>query len=384
MIKKIWKSLLIVSASFFVCTADATTQKPWTFLLYMAAANDLHASAWSDVQKMMHVGSNENVNILVYLTLQEDNQPKTTVKLYIEKGSVKQIGETMVRDSGDVVTLQEALQWACIDYPSDHIAIVLWGHGSGALNRSRGVCYDFDTEHYVTDRNCVQAFAWVRDNVRDGQKFDVIAFDAPFLGSIEIAYTLSDCADYMVASEGIIPGDGYAYSYMLDQLVMQTYDPLSFAQLMVNASQRECAKKSDYTLSAIDLNALQPLVDNCNAVAQILTTQLMGNKKANVRGVLKKCINSEHCLSFDEGMYIDLCQFYKNLLKNCNGLQLSKLVLNQFKRLLQDGIRLFSDIIKVRLSIYFSRHFIDPSYYGLYWTQHNPNWLNFLEAFLDN
>jgi len=45
---------------------------------------------------------------------------------------------------------------------------------------------------------------------------------------------------------------------------------------------------------------------------------------------------------------------------------------------------LFSDIIKARLTIYFSRHFIDPSYYGLYWTQHNPNWLNFLEAFLDN
>jgi hypothetical protein len=34
------------------------------------------------------------------------------------------------------------------------------------------------------------------------------------------------------------------------------------------------------------------------------------------------------------------------------------------------------------LSIYFSRYYIDPSYYGLYWTQNNPNWLSFLEAFI--
>jgi Clostripain family len=397
MLKKIWKSLLVVSASFFVCTADAVTHKPWTFLVYMAAANDLHASALLDVQKMMQVGSNENVNIIVYLTVQEDNQPKTTVKLYVEKGLVTHIGDTMVRDSGDVATLQEALQWACRDYPSDHIAVVLWSHGSGSLNRSqcKGVCYDFDTENYLTDCNCLQAFSWVRDSVRDGQKFDIVAFDAPLLGSIEIAYALSACADYMVASEATIPGDGYEYAYIVNQLAVEICDPLSCAQLMVNASQREYAETPEYILSAIDLNALQPLVDNCNAIAQILTTQMTGKKKAEAKLAFKKCIDSKCCPSFDQGIYIDLYQFYKNVLKHSDGLKLSKSVINQFKQLLNDGIGLFSDIIKAHvasphyaqtggLSIYFSRHFLDPSYYGLYWTQHNPNWLNFLEAFLDN
>jgi len=393
------KGLLFVSASFFVCIADAAVKKPWTFLVYLAAANDLNQFASLDLQEMMKVGSNENVNIIVYLTLHEDGQPKVTKKLYIQKGSMVQVGDTMVRDSGDVITLEEALQWACVDYPSDHMAVVLWNHGSGPLNRyqkmlpSRGVCYDFDTDHYLTDRDCLQAFSWARDHLRGGRKFDIIAFDACLLASLEMAYTLASCADYMVASEETIPGDGYQYAYVLNQFTTTNVDPLSFAKLMVSAYNQEYIGTPDYTLSATDLNALNPLVDNCNAVAQILMSQLKGNSKAAVQATIKKCVSTSNCLSFDQGVYIDLCQFYKNLLKNIDGLKLSKSLVSQFKQVLNNGIKLFTTVIKANvtsanyrqaggLSIYFSRYSIDPSYYGLYWTEKNPNWLNFLEAFL--
>lgn len=396
--QELWKSLCIIGSSFFVCIADAVAQKPWTFLVYMAAAaDDAHSSPLLDIQEMMHVGSNENVNILVYLTLHEDNQQKVTKKLYIEKGSMTQIGNAMVRDSGDVATLEEALQWACFDYPSDHIAVVLWAHRSEPLNRSltpfKGVCYDCDTDNYLTDRGCLQAFLWGRDSLRHGKKFDVIAFDDRLLGSLEIAYTLASCADYMVASEETIPGDGYQYSSILSQFATKTFDALSLAQLMVGVYNQEYIETSDYTLSAIDLAALQPFVDNCNAVAQILASQLTGKNKEAVKSTIKKCISTKNCSSFDEGMYIDVCQFYKNLLKNVGGLQLPKPIVNQFKQLLSKGVQLFSNIVKANvtstnyskaggLSIYFSRYVLDPSYYGLYWTEHNPNWLNFLEAFL--
>lgn len=397
--KIIWKSLLFVSASFFICVADAAAQKPWTFLVYLAAANDLNPFASLDLQEMMQVGSNANVNIIVYLTLQEEGKEKVTKKLYINKGSMTQIGATMVRDSGDVATLEEALQWACIDYPSDRIAVVLWNHGSGPLNRShfimpaKGVCYDFDTGHYLTDRDCLQAFAWARDSLRGGRKFDIIAFDACLLASLEMAYTLSSCADYFVASEETIPGDGYQYAYLLQQFTTKNLDPLSFAKLIVSAYKQEYAGTTDYTLSATDLNALRPLVDNCNAIARILESQLTGKNKVAVKAAIKKCINVNSCPSFDQGIYIDLCQFYKNLLKNISGLKLSKSVLSQFTQLLNNGIKLFSSIIKANvmstnykqvggLSMYFARYSLDPSYYGLYWTEQNPNWLNFLEAYL--
>lgn len=394
--KVLLKSLLFAVGFLFFAQITAAAKKPWTFLVYMAAANDLNPYAPLDLQEMMNIGSTDNINVIVYLTLQEDGKPKVTRKLYINKGSMTQIGADIVRDSGDIATLEEALQWACTDYPSDHIATVLWDHGSGPLNRSktellsRGVCYDYDTGHYLTDRDCFQAFSWARDTFRGGQKFDIIAFDACLLASLELAYTLSPCADYMVASEETIPGDGYQYAYLLSPFATQSLDAASFARQMVNAYKQEYSGTMDYTLSATDLNAVQGLVDNCNAVAQILTTQLYGKSKTAVKAVIKKCILG--CSSFDDGIYIDLLQFYKNLLKNITVLKLTTTGADQLRKLVNAGIKLFSMVIKANvmslnyyqvggLSIYFSRYTIDPSYYGLYWTQNNPQWLNFLEAY---
>lgn len=391
------KSLLLVSLSLFAYAADAMAKKPWTFLVYMAAANDLNPFAPLDLNEMMKIGSNANINIVVYLTLQEDGESKVTKKLYINKGSMTQIGDDMVRDSGDVATLQEALEWACVDYPSDHIATVLWDHGSGPLNRSklmpRGVCYDFDTGHYLTDRDCLQAFSWARDTLRGGKKFDIIAFDACLLASLEMAYTLSSCADYMVASEETIPGDGYQYAYLLTPFATGILDSLSFAKNMIAAYKQEYTGTMDFTLSATDLNAVKSLVDNCNAVAQFLTTQLKGKNKLAVKSTLKKCVSPSSCLAFDEGSYIDLCQFYKNVLKNISGLKLSTTLASQFKQMLNNGINLFSTIIKANvkstnysqangLTMYFARYAVEPSYYDLYWTEKNPSWLNFLQAYV--
>lgn len=388
----------VMNAVFFIFNADAIVKKPWTFLVYIAAANDLNKFALLDLQEMMQIGSNSIINVIVYLTIHEDGQPKQTKKLYINKGSMTQIGETMVRDSGHITTLVEALQWAHVDYPSDNIAVVLWDHGSGPLNRSekvllsKGVCYDFDTGNYLTDRDCLQAFNWIKDNLRGGKNFNIIAFDACLLASVEIAYTLGCCADYMVASQETIPGDGYQYAYILSQCATKAPDPLSFAKLMVRAYNQEYLGSSDYTLSAIDLNANKSLVDNCNAVARILTSQLKGKNNVVVKSTLKKCIGAANCPSFDKGIYIDMCQFYKNLLKNIDGLKLSTSIVAQFQQLLNNGIKMFTTVVQANvtsknyklaggLSIYFPRYNIDPSYYGLYWTEKNPNWLNFLEAY---
>jgi len=161
---------------------------------------------------------------------------------------------------------------------------------------------------------------------------------------------------------------------------------------MVSAYNQEYFGTTDYTLSATDLNACKLLVDNCNAVAQILTSQLKGKNSIAVKSTLKKCISSSNCPTFDQSIYIDMCQFYRNLLKNIDGLKLSKSIVVQFQQLLNNGIKMFATVIKANvtsknykqaggLSIYFPRYNIDPSYYGLYWTEKNPNWLNFLEAY---
>ena len=145
-------------------------------------------------------------------------------------------------------------------------------------------------------------------------------------------------------------------------------------------------------MSATDLNIINFLINNKNAVVQVLTTQFKGKNRLSVKKVEKKCINPLYCPSFDDGIYVDICQFYKNLLKNISSLKLPKIIAAQFQQILNNGIKLFATVIKANvtssnyklagvLSIYCPRYTIDPSYYGLYWTEQNSNWLTFLEAF---
>ena len=101
----------VLILSFIVFSLDAAVKKPWTFLVYLAGANDLNYYSDLDLDEMMKIGSGPNVNIIVYLT-QGYNEPKSTERLYISKNSITQIGETTAEDSGSVDTLKRALSWA--------------------------------------------------------------------------------------------------------------------------------------------------------------------------------------------------------------------------------------------------------------------------------
>jgi hypothetical protein len=116
----------------------AIPKKPITFLVYMAADNNLNAYVQGDLQEMMQVGSNANMNVLVYLNTKMPGQKKVTRKLVINNGSYRQDGPDEARDSGSDATLVNACAWAHNSYPSDMFVLVLWDHGSGSLNRVVG------------------------------------------------------------------------------------------------------------------------------------------------------------------------------------------------------------------------------------------------------
>jgi hypothetical protein len=399
--QKIISHILFFSFIFFNISARVNTadEKAWTVLVYIAGANDLDAFIQQNMNQLMSGGSNARVNILVYLSTHYTGQDKETRKLYVNKGSLTQHGPTESRDSGSVETFKDALEWALTDFPSEHIAVVLWDHGSGTLNsrapmlsNKRGICYDFDTGNYLTDRDLLSAFSSTQENFRQGRKFDIVTFDACLMGSLEIAATLSSCVRYFVASEDTIPGAGYSYDRALSQFNTITPDPLSFAKRIVTAYKETYSGITDFTLSAVDLQSLDEFIENLNEVAQFLTKQLQGKNKSAAKNVIKKSINGLLCPTFNY-VYVDLLQFYKNLTKYVADFKLKSAETTTFKALLSNGVALFPDFIKANvtsssfgkaggLTIYFDSRYIDSSYADLFWTEMDPSWLNFLKAFL--
>ncbi len=394
-------SLLSLLTSIMIAEGAANPKRPWTFLVYMAADNNLNPEADYNIAQMVKASTVNNVYILVYLNIKRSGQDKMTQRLIIQNGKILQEGETTVEDSGDPQTLIKALVWAITEYPSAHLFVDLWNHGSGSLNRSvlahRGVCYDDTTGHYLTDLAYKSAFDVAVNQYLNGQKIDIIAFDACLMSDIEVAFTLAPYANYMVASQQTVPGPGYDYSLVLAPFAKGTPDAQSLARSIVAAYNTSYKNSEEsYTLAATDLGKLSAIVGATNNIAQLLDTYLASDVNGSLQQVIAQSADPSVCAHFDEPTYLDLYTFYANLYTRINSAGLSSANLAALRTALKAGLSSISqavfanvhsnsDFAKVRgQSIYFAdiNAGVEPSYGELYWTQQNPQWAQLLNDYV--
>ena len=69
-------------------------KRPWTFLVYMAADNNLNPEADANIAQMVKASAASNVYILVYLNIKRDKEAKKTQRLIIQNGKIQQEGAT--------------------------------------------------------------------------------------------------------------------------------------------------------------------------------------------------------------------------------------------------------------------------------------------------
>lgn len=204
-----------------------TSEKTWTFMVYMAADNNLASAGLKDIREMMQVGSNDNVNVIVkaefgtdYLAYESVNSPadanipglpsfETTTYL-VKSGSVEPISASINQDMADPATLAGFISQTTADYPADHNVLVLWNHGQNLV----GVCQDeTDSGYDMMDLHEMRTAI-----VDGGAHFDIVDIDACLMARLEVAEVLYEHCDYLVASLLTEPGDGDPYTPMLQHL----------------------------------------------------------------------------------------------------------------------------------------------------------------------
>lgn len=428
-------------------------KKKWTFFVYIAADNDLYPFAYRNIAQMKQVGSNENVNILVHLDIRHSGQPKVTKRIYIEKDKIWQIGPDYVLDSGSDVTLFDSVHWALNDFPADHFALVLWNHGSGDLNPilkktinssqlfnynantglieldrsigfidfvdqltreeeekaaeshlgacTRGICFDETNGTYLDDTKLMRAFTKIIKE-RNNKKIDIILFDACLMAGTGTAHIMSQFADFMVASEEVVPGSGYNYQLLLQELTSGTITAEDFAKHAVASFYATYGKQTnDYTESAFKLSNFPALSSNINTLAILLIDAIHNQKRNSVKQIIKKSRSRQTCTYFDEPSYIDLWNFYDNLLKQVDQITLTSKqetteMIQALKHVLQEGLTLINNLVIANvagknlagahgISIFFPEYNMpSPSYqsYNITEFAKNNSWPQFLQVYL--
>lgn len=110
----------------------------------------------------------------------------------------------------DPGTLADFIRWGAENYPAKKYALVLWDHGTGAIN---GLLIDelFDGDTMRLDE--LKAAL-----TESGVHFEALLFDACLMANLETAYAVKDSANWMIASEELVAGKGSAMYSWLQQL----------------------------------------------------------------------------------------------------------------------------------------------------------------------
>lgn len=385
---------LAIIINFFEITANE--KKGWTILTYIAGDNDLEPFINLNL-KQMKKASNKNVHTLAFVCTKRSGEAKVARKFYMKDNQIFKDGPDIAdSDSGIPQTVMQAVEWAHNNYPSDHFALILWDHGSGwrkklmtkDLNRyiNRGVCYDYTTGNNLNDydirkilKHAVKVY---------GKKIDILAFDACLMALLEMAYTVSNYADYLVSSQETIPGTGFNYQYMLEPFKDELLSPEAFSKWMIDAYHKNYSSSlnNDFTLSACKLDLVYKIINNINNLAKKLSELLKYNAYS-----VKRILNwtQHNSLGFTYNDYKDLASFYTNLYKGVKYLDLNQTDRDWLKYHLLKGLKQLDQCIlkytssvnlsKARgLSIYFPPNKPETAYSKLYWHNNYPSWYNFL------
>lgn len=235
----------------------------WTLAIYLGGDNDLEAAALEDLQEMRDALPARGVEVIVLLDRAKgyaDNEGNWTGArvLRIQPGGKP---ETLLRDlgeidTGDASTLGSFLTGAFRTFPARHHAAIIWDHGGGWS----GIVVDEDVPGHPGKTNMLN-LADVRVGLRTAilhathRPLDIVAFDACLMAQLEVALQIHGCADYMIASQAVEPGDGYPYRDMLPLFARAGSTPRQIAIDMTEVFGKSytSTQREGTTVSAIDL-----------------------------------------------------------------------------------------------------------------------------------
>lgn len=291
----------------------------WTWLIYIAAHNDLDEYGKAVCDKVCNLGSSTNVNVIILL-----DSPKGA-ELTAVGSTPDDTPQWLLGDfnAGDPQRLIDVARWAYTHHPAERYALVLWSHGNGwtpdeigrladeelgnreidetraltmpgrrALFRTtlqkmfrvpnpseRAICFDDGTHQALDTLALEHIMSELHNSI--GQKLDLLAMDACLMASIEVAYELRNHVSVMLAAAEPVPATSGPYDKVLSKLYAQpNMDAAALASMMVDEYVDYYRiwppglGNGDITQIVLDLSRVDTLAQAMRAWAEAIITDM--------------------------------------------------------------------------------------------------------------
>lgn len=282
----------LLLAFLFGLSANAA-EKPWTFLVWMNGDNNLCSYAHKDVAEMQAVDASAQANVIVAFDCDKQNDSE----LWEIQGQNKVVLDSGKEyDMGDADFLTATANEVFKQYPSEHRMLVLWNHGSGWKSMAEGIhisgiSYDDQSGNHITT---IQMGKIARAIAAEGNRLDILGYDACLMQLSETGYELNGSVDYVLASEETEPGDGWEYISIMNAL-NKIPAPLELSKAIIDGYMAKVGKENA-TLSLVDVAALEKFVVG-------FKTFLTMHSKTEIAAAMQKA------LKFYDSTYKDIGSF---------------------------------------------------------------------------
>ncbi len=254
--------------------ATAGNGDAWAIYWYLCGS-DLESGggfATGDLAELLEVQLPENVKVVIETggayAWQNDFVDASMLQRYVyDSEGLKLIDEQPSASMGDPQTLADFLSFASTNFPADRTAVVFWNHGGGSVS---GAAFDelYDNDSLTLDE-MYTAFSSVFSVSEKNQPLELIGFDTCLMATVDVAYTFSDIAKYMVASEEVEPANGWYYSQWVGALADDpTMDGVKLGETICDTYYAGCeavGTEQSATLSLTDLSRLTSLLEAYDA-----------------------------------------------------------------------------------------------------------------------
>ncbi len=302
-------------------TEPPNDSENWTIMIYLNGANleSEGGEATANLISLLSVPLPKSINVLVYTGGAVYWQNDTISADYNQIWSVQDqqlvlLESIDVKNMGESDTLSEFINYSNAAYPADKRAIIFWDHGGGSI-----LGFGAD-ENYGNDGLFLYEMADAFANSFDGQKYDLVGFDACLMASVEMASVLVPYSKYMVASEETEPGGGWNYEYYFGALAQNPgMSGKDFGIAVADGYYEKYADtqmEGQTTCSVIDLSKIPVLEDTLGAFSDSLSGVIIEpdymSTLARARQLTESYGESPGAVSYDMVDLYDFVDLQKN------------------------------------------------------------------------
>jgi hypothetical protein len=258
------------------CNILGNAKAKWTVIAYYDGNTGLDngengkSLVISEARQAENVGSTDQVQFVAMVAALKTGGQCTYY--HIEKhvnGPPDSISSTVLKklgpkDMSNPTTLNDFIAYARQKYPAEHYMLMLKDHGGGWRGALRDV--QNGDGKLMTLPQIGQAL--------DTFHFDLISFDAPLMGMVEVGYELRRKADYMTASQFATYPGTFGTAEWLGYLVANpNASGLDLAKEVVKATEdADKAKQVSGQMAVIDLSQMGALASDIAVLGSNLDT----------------------------------------------------------------------------------------------------------------